>query len=184
MLESILRAPVLFFDRNPIGRILNRFSKDIGHMDDLLPLTFLDFIQNSIRLHSEFYTDTTAETGRNRKSTWVYIQIMQFGSQGLLVIKSQFWKLPPPSRPLLPAAVALGFPEYEQFLAFSKERTNFPGKLRTTTYLPASCFLSVNGKDSSYFSYSQDGREDPLRKLIWKSCETITCISVIQALLR
>ncbi|XP_046310887.1 ATP-binding cassette sub-family C member 4 isoform X3 [Marmota monax] len=47
MFESILKAPVLFFDRNPIGRILNRFSKDIGHMDDLLPLTFLDFIQNT-----------------------------------------------------------------------------------------------------------------------------------------
>ncbi|XP_070655996.1 ATP-binding cassette sub-family C member 4-like isoform X1 [Bos indicus] len=45
MLESIFRAPVLFFNRNPIGRILNRFSKDIGQMDDLLPLTFLDFIQ-------------------------------------------------------------------------------------------------------------------------------------------
>uniref|UniRef100_A0AAA9S7X9 Multidrug resistance-associated protein 4-like n=1 Tax=Bos taurus TaxID=9913 RepID=A0AAA9S7X9_BOVIN len=45
MLESILKAPVLFFDRNPIGRILNRFSKDTGHMDDSLPLTFLDFIQ-------------------------------------------------------------------------------------------------------------------------------------------
>ncbi|XP_032133380.1 multidrug resistance-associated protein 4 isoform X6 [Sapajus apella] len=45
MFESILKAPVLFFDRNPIGRILNRFSKDIGHLDDLLPLTFLDFIQ-------------------------------------------------------------------------------------------------------------------------------------------
>ena len=28
-----------------IGRILNRFSKDTGHMDDSLPLTFLDFIQ-------------------------------------------------------------------------------------------------------------------------------------------
>ncbi|XP_055398768.1 ATP-binding cassette sub-family C member 4-like [Bubalus kerabau] len=45
MLESILRAPVLFFNRNPIGRILNRFSKDIGHMDDLLPQIFQDFIQ-------------------------------------------------------------------------------------------------------------------------------------------
>nr|XP_054509066.1 ATP-binding cassette sub-family C member 4 isoform X4 [Agelaius phoeniceus] len=46
MFQSILKAPVLFFDRNPIGRILNRFSKDIGHLDDLLPLTFLDFVQN------------------------------------------------------------------------------------------------------------------------------------------
>uniref|UniRef100_A0A4W2CZ23 Cystic fibrosis transmembrane conductance regulator n=1 Tax=Bos indicus x Bos taurus TaxID=30522 RepID=A0A4W2CZ23_BOBOX len=45
ILESILRASVLFFNSNPIGRILNRFSKDIGHMDDLLPLIFLDFIQ-------------------------------------------------------------------------------------------------------------------------------------------
>ncbi|XP_057563457.1 ATP-binding cassette sub-family C member 4-like [Hippopotamus amphibius kiboko] len=45
MLESILRVPVLFFNRNAVGRILNRFSKDVGHMDDLLPLTFQDFIQ-------------------------------------------------------------------------------------------------------------------------------------------
>ncbi|XP_027391355.1 multidrug resistance-associated protein 4-like isoform X2 [Bos indicus x Bos taurus] len=45
ILESILRAPVLFFNSNPIGRILNHFSKDIGHMDDLLPLIFQDFIQ-------------------------------------------------------------------------------------------------------------------------------------------
>ncbi|NXX29747.1 MRP4 protein, partial [Nicator chloris] len=45
MFQSILKAPVLFFDRNPIGKILNRFSKDIGHLDDLLPLTFLDFVQ-------------------------------------------------------------------------------------------------------------------------------------------
>ncbi|XP_063281818.1 ATP-binding cassette sub-family C member 4 [Pelobates fuscus] len=45
MFQALLKAPVLFFDRNPIGRILNRFSKDIGHLDDLLPFTFLDFMQ-------------------------------------------------------------------------------------------------------------------------------------------
>uniref|UniRef100_A0AAA9SF74 Multidrug resistance-associated protein 4 n=1 Tax=Bos taurus TaxID=9913 RepID=A0AAA9SF74_BOVIN len=32
------------------GRILNRFSKDIGHMDDLLPLTYLDFIQTFLQV--------------------------------------------------------------------------------------------------------------------------------------
>ncbi|XP_059695210.1 ATP-binding cassette sub-family C member 4 isoform X3 [Haemorhous mexicanus] len=50
MFQSILKAPVLFFDRNPIGRILNRFSKDIGHLDDLLPLTFLDFVQTLLQI--------------------------------------------------------------------------------------------------------------------------------------
>ncbi|XP_070222854.1 ATP-binding cassette sub-family C member 4-like isoform X4 [Bos mutus] len=45
MLETVLRTQVLFFHINPIGRILNRFTKDIGHMDELLPLIFLDFIQ-------------------------------------------------------------------------------------------------------------------------------------------
>ncbi|XP_024119607.1 multidrug resistance-associated protein 4 [Oryzias melastigma] len=45
MFNSILRTPVRFFDINPIGRVLNRFSKDIGQLDSLLPLTFVDFVQ-------------------------------------------------------------------------------------------------------------------------------------------
>ncbi|XP_054655590.1 ATP-binding cassette sub-family C member 4-like isoform X3 [Dunckerocampus dactyliophorus] len=45
MFNAVLRTPVSFFDLNPIGRILNRFSKDISQMDSLLPLTFVDFYQ-------------------------------------------------------------------------------------------------------------------------------------------
>ena len=41
MVVAILQAPVLFFDSNPVGRILNRFSKDVGCLDELLPKTFL-----------------------------------------------------------------------------------------------------------------------------------------------
>lgn len=45
MVTALLKAPVLFFDSNPIGRILNRFSKDIGCMDEVLPKTFLFAVQ-------------------------------------------------------------------------------------------------------------------------------------------
>ena len=45
VLAMILQAPVLFFDSNPVGRILNQFSKDVGCLDELLPNTFLVSIQ-------------------------------------------------------------------------------------------------------------------------------------------
>ncbi|GJP86641.1 hypothetical protein CLOP_g16639 [Closterium sp. NIES-67] len=39
MAVCVLRSPLLFFDQNPVGRILNRFSKDQSLVDDLLPTT-------------------------------------------------------------------------------------------------------------------------------------------------
>ena len=45
MVMAIVQAPVFFFDSNPVGRIMNRFSKDVGCMDELLPETFLKSIQ-------------------------------------------------------------------------------------------------------------------------------------------
>ena len=43
MAEAILRAKIQFFDTNPLGRILNRFSADVGIMDDQLPQTLSNF---------------------------------------------------------------------------------------------------------------------------------------------
>jgi ATP-binding cassette subfamily C (CFTR/MRP) protein 4 len=45
MLSAVIDAPMRLFDTQPMGRILNRFSKDLGFMDDLLPWTVVDFIQ-------------------------------------------------------------------------------------------------------------------------------------------
>ncbi|KAG2430855.1 hypothetical protein HXX76_009829 [Chlamydomonas incerta] len=40
MLLRVLRSPLSFFHANPAGRITNRFSKDQGLVDDLLPGSF------------------------------------------------------------------------------------------------------------------------------------------------
>lgn len=45
MFSNILAATMRFFDTNPSGRILNRFSKDMGVVDEILPRMFLDSIQ-------------------------------------------------------------------------------------------------------------------------------------------
>ena len=45
MLESVVRATVHFFDTNPSGRICNRFSKDIGLMDESLFPAFFVFLE-------------------------------------------------------------------------------------------------------------------------------------------
>eukprot|EP00538_Stauroneis_constricta_P012629 CAMPEP_0119552576 /NCGR_PEP_ID=MMETSP1352-20130426/5521_1 /TAXON_ID=265584 /ORGANISM="Stauroneis constricta, Strain CCMP1120" /LENGTH=1426 /DNA_ID=CAMNT_0007598827 /DNA_START=60 /DNA_END=4340 /DNA_ORIENTATION=+ len=44
MTKSVLRSKIAFFDTNPLGRILNRFSADVGSNDDLLPQTLFDFM--------------------------------------------------------------------------------------------------------------------------------------------
>ena len=45
MFDSITRATMRFFDTNPSGRILNRFSKDMGAIDELLPSALIDCLQ-------------------------------------------------------------------------------------------------------------------------------------------
>lgn len=45
MFGSLIRAPIKFYDENPSGRIMNRFTKDLSSMDENLPAAFIDVIE-------------------------------------------------------------------------------------------------------------------------------------------
>ena len=40
LLSGVLRVPMSFFDTTPIGRIINRFAKDVESVDSALPSSF------------------------------------------------------------------------------------------------------------------------------------------------
>lgn len=50
MFEGVTRARMYFFHTNPSGRILNRFSKDMGQVDEILPAVMIDVIQIFLQL--------------------------------------------------------------------------------------------------------------------------------------
>ena len=69
MVSSLLKCPVLFFDTNPAGRVLNRFSKDIGIMDEQLPIQLYGTSSFVVRTALGFVIPAVA-------SYWVIIAIV------------------------------------------------------------------------------------------------------------
>lgn len=50
MYQGVARATMHFFNTNSSGRIINRFSKDMGQIDEILPVAMIDFIQTFLQL--------------------------------------------------------------------------------------------------------------------------------------
>ncbi|XP_018010740.1 ATP-binding cassette sub-family C member 4-like [Hyalella azteca] len=48
MFQAVMRAPMRYFDTQPIGHVLNCFTKDMGQIDDLMPVCLWDFLTISL----------------------------------------------------------------------------------------------------------------------------------------
>ena len=69
MLKTVMHSPLKFFHTNPTGRILNRFSKDMGMQDEDLPWIIAEV--------STVSTVTDAHHMKNRRcriSLWFWVQ--------------------------------------------------------------------------------------------------------------
>lgn len=44
MLKSLLRSPIQFFESTPIGRIMNRFSKDMNSIELIIPRSLKEVV--------------------------------------------------------------------------------------------------------------------------------------------
>ncbi|XP_073027940.1 ABC transporter C family member 2-like [Primulina eburnea] len=55
MLNSILRAPMVFFHTNPLGRVINRFAKDLGDIDRNVATFGNMFLNQVFQLVSTFF---------------------------------------------------------------------------------------------------------------------------------
>jgi ABC-type multidrug transport system fused ATPase/permease subunit len=47
LLSNIFRQPMSFFELIPIGRVLSRFSRDLGGLDEELPFSCYEVIESS-----------------------------------------------------------------------------------------------------------------------------------------
>lgn len=60
MARRLMKAPMSFFERTPVGRIMNRFSNDINKVDDALPRSFNSFMGVALKTIMTFIVVGTA----------------------------------------------------------------------------------------------------------------------------
>lgn len=83
MLHSMLRAPMVFFHTNPLGRVINRFAKDLGDIDrNVAPFVNM-FLGQISQLLSTFILIGIVST----MSLWAIMPLLVFSMERIYTIR-------------------------------------------------------------------------------------------------
>ena len=55
LLLNILHSPMVFFETTPLGRIVNRFSKDLDTIDGLVPRSIITFLRSTLEMFAVIF---------------------------------------------------------------------------------------------------------------------------------
>ena len=81
MLDNVLKLPQSFFDTTPMGRIINRFSKDIYVLDDQLPRSFLMYFRTLFTLSAIYIVNLMVSSWFSVIAVplmWIYGSIQKY----------------------------------------------------------------------------------------------------------
>uniref|UniRef100_A0A182F1W1 Uncharacterized protein n=1 Tax=Anopheles albimanus TaxID=7167 RepID=A0A182F1W1_ANOAL len=80
LLQYVLRWPMSMFDTTPIGRVLNRFSKDVDTVDNTLPQLIRSFLAQfmAVKLIASFATSLSFALGAIVAAREMHVLMLQY----------------------------------------------------------------------------------------------------------
>ncbi|KAF8767898.1 Multidrug resistance-associated protein 4 like [Argiope bruennichi] len=99
MFRCVLRSPVSFFDSNPVGNVLNRCSRDLGLIDDVIPPTASDCLEMTsverVIEYSNLPPEAALDSDKDKKPP------KEWPSKGYIIYKNVSLKYSPEDPPVL-----------------------------------------------------------------------------------